>query len=113
MADEFNVGFDQLVTYRQQLRAFCSLHYNSLIGFEQGKSCKLYESEILDDAEAHNLTSSATCIASLLGCPEALLPPKIIDLTALARGFSVSALQRPQERWLSEKSARIYSRCRT
>jgi len=97
MADEVDVSFDDVVAYRQQLHTFCSLHYNSLIGFKQGISFKLYESETLDDTKVHNLTSTATCIASLLDCPEALRPEKIIDLSGLAHEFSVAALQRPHE----------------
>jgi ATPase family associated with various cellular activities (AAA) len=114
MADELDLGFDDLVTYRQQLRTFCSLHYSSLIGFRQGKSFKLNESEVLDDRKVHNLTSSATCLASLLDCPTVLLPPNAkAELTALASEFSMLALRRPQKRWVSEESASVYCRCRT
>src|ERR1051325_5768122 len=111
MARDSWVSFDDLVAHRQELHSFCSLHYESLMRFRQGRSFKLYEGEILDDTEVHNLTSTATCIASLIGCPEALRPKN--DLNKLARDFSSGALQRPQKKWLSEKSAPIYCRCRT
>src|SRR5262249_12346620 len=104
--------FKDLVTYRQQLRDFCSLHYSSLFGFKSGISFKLYDGETLTGEGVHNLTSSATCIASLLGCPDALRPAKVDDINHIARQFSIAALDRPHQNWKSEGSARIYSRCR-
>jgi hypothetical protein len=112
MADELDVSFNDLVTYRQQLHDFCSLHYSSLFGFKSGISFKLYDGETLTGEGVHNLTSSATCIASLLGCPDSLRPPKSEDIDDLARNFSIAALDRPHKNWWSEKSAYIYCRCR-
>jgi hypothetical protein len=54
MADELDVSFDDLVTYRQQLHNFCSLHYDSLFGFKSGISFKLYEGETFIGEGVHN-----------------------------------------------------------
>lgn len=117
MADELDINFDDLVTYRQQLHDFCSLHYSSLFGFKSGLSFRLYEGEVLTGEGIENLTSTATCITSLLGCPDALRPKKIADIEIddikeVARQFSIAALQRTQGDWKSEGQARIYCRCR-
>lgn len=113
MADELDVGFDDLVTYRQQLHKFCSLHYGSLFRFRSGISFKLYDGETLKGKGVHNLTSSATCIASLLGCPDVLRPQSRVNgINGIAREFSIAGLNRSHKRWWSEKSAHIYCRCR-
>jgi hypothetical protein len=112
MADE-PVSFEKLVDYRQELRQFCSAHYNSLVAFRDGISFKLTLAEPKLGREAEHLTSTATCIESLLDCPEAFLPRAPIDIDRLANDFSKSAMRRPHDGWRSDDVARIYCRCRT
>src|SRR5438045_3374006 len=113
MADERELIFEDYISCRQQLRTFCSYNYNSLIRFREGISFKLDEAEVLTKPGARNLTTSATCIESLLECPELFRVGTQSELLQLAEQFSLAALKRPQDEWLSEQSARIYCRCRT
>jgi len=113
MAHETALTFDELVTIREQLQRFCALHYTSLAAFREGISFRFDFDDIIADAEAHHLSSSATCIESLLECPEVFRPKGAMDVFTLARDFGTSALKRPQEEWRSENAADIYCRCRT
>lgn len=113
MPTELHTSFDELVTSRQELQQFCVPHYRSLARFQDGISFKLNLSEPRLGRTARHLSSTATCIESLLDCPVEYLPPKHIDILPLARDFALSALGQPQHNWLSDGSARIYCRCRT
>src|SRR5438477_2324124 len=113
MADEPALTFDELVTVRERLQRFCALHYPSLAAFREGISFKFDLDDVISDAEAHHLSTSATCIESLLECPDGFRPKPAMDLVALARDFGASALKRPHDEWRSEDAADIYCRCRT
>src|ERR1051326_1124773 len=101
MADELRFSFDELVDYRQQLGRFCRLHYDSLIGFNDGVSFKLDADDENLGNKARHLSSSATCIESLLDCPDVLAPGTGSRVLKLAENFSLAALARPHKEWLS------------
>jgi hypothetical protein len=60
-----------------------------------------------------HLSSTATCIESLLSCPSIFRPKKGKDILNLAQRFALSAIERGHGKWLSDGSAPIYCRCRT
>jgi hypothetical protein len=70
MASESTVSFNDLIAYRQQLQNFCATHYNSLTEFQDAISFKISLDEAKLGGEAEHLSSTATCIESLLSCPE-------------------------------------------
>jgi len=113
MPNESELAFDNIVAYRQQLQKFCCAHYTSLIEFKDGVSFKLNLTEQSLGTAARHLSSTATCIESLLDCPPEFLPKESIDISALARDFSLAAMHRTHAEWLSDGSASIYCRCRT
>lgn len=113
MEDEPPLSFDELVIYRQKLQKFCLAHYKSLIAFQDGISFKFHLKEKRLGLKARHLSSSATCIESLLDCPGAFLPLEPINIEHLATNFAHSAMMRPRKGWLSDKAAPIYCRCRT
>src|SRR6266404_685990 len=114
MAGELEIAFDDLVLKRQQLYKFCRGHVDSLSAFQDGVSFKLNRfEEKLERKKARHLSSSATCIESLLACPPIFRPKSGINVSKLANEFAVSALKRPARKWTSDGSAPIYCRCRT
>lgn len=113
MEDDPPVSFDTLVSYRQQLQQFCAAHYKSLVEFRDGISFKLTLAEPKLGKEAEHLSSTATCIESLLDCPSSFLPVDPSEVRKLATDFSRSAMRRAQADWRSDGVARIYCRCRT
>src|SRR6266496_3258827 len=113
MADEPAISFDELVVYRQELYRFCTGHVDSLTAFHNGISFKLNTQERKLGPRDRHLSSSATCIESLLDCPPMLWAKKTLDVVKLARRFGLSALRRSPKRWTSDGSAPIYCRCRT
>lgn len=113
MADERPLSFTDLIDYRQQLSLFCREHYRSVAAFLDGLSFKLDVNEGALGPRARHLSSSATCIESLLDCPRIFVPREAVDVPGLAADFSRSAVRRPHREWLSDEAARIYCRCRT
>jgi len=113
MENDSVISFDDLVAYRRQLQRFCSAHFGSLVAFKDGVSFKLQQDEMALGSEARHLSSSATCLESLLACPDIFRPKSARDVPALAQEFAVSAIRRPHAEWLSDGSAPIYCRCRT
>src|ERR1017187_4943035 len=103
MENESAVSFDDLVAYRQQLQKFCSTHYKSLIEFRHRISFKLNLGEGSLGKTARHLSSTATCIESLLDCVQSKTSSEI---ATLAKEFAVSAMRRGK--WLSDGSAPIY-----
>lgn len=104
------MSFDELAAQRKQLQLFCYGHARSLRAFSSGSSYKV----LLDDKDCSglcNLTSTATCIESLLDCP-ARFRPDDQSPTTKAADFAKAAIERPHDRWRSEESASIYCRCR-
>lgn len=116
MEDDFQL----LSTLRKRLQNFCELNLASVLAFrfEGSPSFKLDTTELPnpDKPGVRHLTSSATCVESLLGCPEYFYPAKLRDGTRsgieeLAHGFAEAALDRTE--WKSDASGDIYCRCRT
>ncbi len=105
--------FEELAAQRRLLKDFCGRHESSLLAFRRSDGCgfrmKMDEVDLPDEPWRH-LTSTATCIDSLLGCP-----PRFLDRSKPevdARGFAEDAIKRAPNRWQSEGSAHIYCRCR-
>src|ERR1039457_7105737 len=113
MADELPSSFDDLVGYRQQLYKFCFSHRDALDAFQDGISFKLHPRGAKLGSKARHLSSSATCIESLLDCPPIFHAKKDVDVSKLAEQFALSAITRPHDKWKSDESARVYCRCRT
>ncbi len=105
------MDFQELANRRHALQKFCQLHAASLLNFRSGRSFKLEftEGELVEPAR--HLTTTATCIESLLNCPTRYRVG-IADPEGLAREFAQDALTRPGKDWTSEGSAKIYCRCR-
>src|SRR6266545_8036061 len=99
-------GFDELALYRRTLQEFCSYHTLSLSAFHSGCSFLLTPDERLSDNNLHHLTTTASCIESLLGCPKQFRSGSI-DPTQLATDFARNAIDRPFDKWVSDGSAPI------
>src|SRR5688572_20643768 len=104
--------FADLARYREELKNFCKLHVLSVLAFKSGPSFKLNPEKPDLDNRLHHLTSTSTCIESLLDCPAEFVPKKIKLDNQLGLGFATLAIQREPDRWISEGSAKIYCRCR-
>ena len=102
---------EDLVSLRRRLRVFCQSHGPSVELFRKGSSFDLTPNEPIGTKTTilRHLTTTATCVESLLVCPD---PPTDNDynVKAHARDFSKLALARND--WTSEDSAKIYCRCR-
>jgi hypothetical protein len=113
--DQVPLSFEKLTEARRSLQDFCRLHVHSLLILRLGVSFLFHpdESETeFSDGAVHNLTTTATCIASLLECPPRFWPAGINTIETLQKDFSSKALERPGDRWKSEDSAAVYCRCR-
>ena len=105
--------FQVLARNRHLLQEFCRYHVPSLLSFQSGPSFRLDPTEKLADAELHHLTSTCTCIESILDCPDQLIPDgSSPDKKMIATEFATRAINRNPESWMSEGSAAIYCRCR-
>src|SRR5262245_40095601 len=102
--------FADLARYREQLKNFCKLHVLSVLAFNSGPSFKLNLERPDLDNQLHHLTSTSTCIESLLDCPAEFVPKKIKLNSELGPEFARLAIQRPPVDWISEGSAKIYCR---
>ncbi|MGA2328163.1 MAG: ATP-binding protein [Bryobacteraceae bacterium] len=105
------MDFQELAKQRHALQEFCQLHAASLLCFRSDRSFKLAITENDLTGPARHLTTTATCIESLLDCPSRYRVG-VADPEELARGFAHDALARPGREWTSEGSAKIYCRCR-
>src|ERR1700761_9395784 len=102
--------FDELAARRRQLQLFCYAHAASLQTFRSGISYKVTLQE--KDLEGfRHLTSTATCIESLLKCPAKFRSSNCKPRKEAAE-FARTSIERADEDWVSEESARIYCRCR-
>jgi ATPase family associated with various cellular activities (AAA) len=102
------LSFSELARHRHSLQEFCKHHVPSLLVFHSHPSFKHVLNEHLD-GKLHHLTSTSTCIESLLDCPQQLQPN---DLQVDPEAFAMRAIRRPATKWKSERSAAIYCRCR-
>lgn len=100
--------FADLAQNRHLLQEFCRFHVPSLTRFRADPSFGLHVGEKLG-AELRHLTSTATCIESLLDCAPHLRPN---DIQTLAETYAIKAIKRKPKLWTSEGSAAIYCRCR-
>lgn len=98
--------FEDLAVERRLLQEFCESHVESVVAFRSDPSFRLHLDEEPEPALRH-LTSTSTCIESLLDCPPRLRPTYT---SKLAQDFAKNAIRR--EEWKSEESAGIYCRCR-
>jgi hypothetical protein len=105
------MSFDELAFRRKAVQLFCDRHALSLQAFRSGDSYKLRDEEADLAAGLHHLTSTATCIESLLDCPPKSLPPECKP-EEYATAFAAAAAARKPQEWRSEGSASIYCRCR-
>jgi ATPase family associated with various cellular activities (AAA) len=105
--------FTELTLLRRVLQEFCEGHFDSLgaFRFDDGQSFKRNPTESPDDTKEkpRHLTSSATCIESLLECPAT--PALESDISAMAQSFAQAALEKTE--WKSDDSGDVYCRCRT
>jgi hypothetical protein len=98
--------FEALRAGRRRLYDFCSVHLASVDFFRSGGgSYRLHEREPELGPELRHMTSTATCLESLLDCPG-------VELAERINWFVRQALARPDGGWTSEGSAGIYCRCR-
>jgi hypothetical protein len=107
------MNFDELSAQRRLVQDFCRHHVPSLLKFSQveGPGFKLTPNE-LERRRVH-LTTTATCIESLLACPERYRDSarnRAYDPKQAAQQFAIAAIRRKE--WKSEESAYIYCRCR-
>src|SRR5438876_11385882 len=95
--------FGELARNRQLLQDFCRAHVESILTFKSGPSFKLNLSEADLGKGLHHLTSTSTCIDSLLDCPDELLPEGSFD-RKLPAEFARLAIRRGSEKLKSEGS---------
>lgn len=103
--------FQELAAHRHSLQVLCQQHAASVLRFRCPRgSFRLWVNEPELPDPARHLTTTATCIESLLDCPSRFWSS---DLSPddLAKQFARDALGR--KNWVSEGSAEIYCRCRT
>lgn len=108
-------SFEEYASYRRSLQEFCTLHVPSVLKLLAGYNFKLspIDDTVLDDGNAHHLTTTATCWDSIFDCPPRFRSAEQFEpLRALLRQFAEGAIKRPPGEWLSEESATIYCRCR-
>src|ERR1017187_5540277 len=105
------LSFDELTEARRLLFSFCLLHETSLLRLKSGVSFKLLPTEgELGNEKIRHLTTTATCLTSLLDCPPRFQTAEFKKVEDLKSVFVEKALAR--EDWTSEKSARVYCICR-
>lgn len=107
------LNFEELTKTRRSLQSFCLLHVPSLVRLKSGISFKHFPNErsLERSRRVRHLTTTATCLSSLLDCPPGFRPTGFVeDIYPLFRTFAKRALKR--RNWKSEGSAQIYCRCR-
>lgn len=105
------LGFEKLAEARRTLRGFCLLHEPSLLRLRSGVSFKLFPTEgDLGREIVRHLTTTATCLSSLIECPPGFRTAEFKQVEDLASIFADKALARDD--WTSEDSAAVYCVCR-
>lgn len=105
--------FADLARDRKLLQDFCRLHVGSVLAFKsEGPSFKLNPNEQALSAGLHHLTTTSTCVESILDCPAEFLPKDVQVTDALGLEFAQLAINRHPDEWKSEDSAKIYCKCR-
>lgn len=107
------LSFEELTDARRKLQTFCLLHEPSLLRLRSGVSFKLLPSDQeLGSDRVRHLTTSATCLSSLLECPARFQTSDFKQVNDLKSVFAKKALVRRFSKWTSEGSAGVYCRCR-
>jgi len=107
---------DQLIEQRRQLQRFCEPHLSSILAFSFAENVPFKENtqekEDPTRTGVRHLTSSATCIESLLACPDYAHKDagSRREVRKRAGEFAKSALERKD--WRSDDSGEVYCRCR-
>jgi hypothetical protein len=105
--------FDELIRARRSLQDFCRLHFPSLRSVQSGISFKFKpEEKKLSSRKIEHMTTTATCLSSLLDCPDRFRGGSDEWFEQLRSKFPKKALDRPFKKWKSEGSAGVYCRCR-
>lgn len=103
--------FETLRTERRNLFDICRLHGSSVLWFKHpDRSWFLVQADEPrdDDSELRHLSSTASALESL-----ALAGIPSDELSGYVDPFATQCLDAPDERWQSEKGAKIYCRVRT
>lgn len=105
------LSFEELTDARRSLQNSCLLHVPSLLSLRSGNSFKLFPDDpsLERSRRVRHLTTTATCLSSLLECPPRFWPTEFEVVDPLCVIFARKSLHR---RWKSEGSAQIYCRCR-
>src|SRR5260370_5321189 len=108
------MNFEDLSAQRRLVQDFCKRHEASVLAFraQDKKSFKLTIGETVPTGGLRHLTTTATCIESLMACPERYLSRPASEYASDAKEFANAAIERKAEDWKSEDSAHIYCRCR-
>jgi hypothetical protein len=106
------LSFEELTETRRSLQGFCVRHVPSLLSVRSGISFKIFRNEpsLERSRRVRHLTTTATCLTSLLDCPARFRPSEFEVVEPLCWTFAKKALVRRS--WKSEGSAQIYCRCR-
>lgn len=107
------LSFGELTDARRSLYSFCLLHEPSILRLQSGISFKLLPSDReLGREKVRHLTTTATCLSSLLDCPPRFQTERFNRVLELKAIFAERALAREFDEWISEGSAGVYCRCR-
>lgn len=112
-------SFEELSQQRKLLQEFCFAHIPSLsfflpVGFKNLPIFKLDDTQP-EPTEFRHITSTATCYASIAGCPDQFRPEKkdgSPDFNLLGKEFSDHAIALELGKWVSDGAAHIYCSCR-
>jgi ATPase family protein associated with various cellular activities (AAA) len=105
------LSFEELTEARRSLQSFCLLHVPSLLSLQSGISFKLFPTEEdLSNEVVRHITTTATCLSSLIDCPPRFQTTEFACAEILRSTFAKRALLRQE--WKSEGSAGVYCRCR-
>lgn len=112
-------SFEELSRERKLLQEFCFAHVPSL-QFFLAADYKNHPIFRLDDEQPQpirfrHITSSATCYASIAGCPDEFRPKRRKgepDFDLLGQRFAQIAISLPLDQWRSDGAAEIYCSCR-
>jgi ATPase family associated with various cellular activities (AAA) len=107
---------DQLIEQRRQLQQFCEPHLSSVLAFSFADNLSfkenVQEKEDPTRTGVRHLTSSATCIESLLACPDHAHKDADSRQEVRKRAGEFAKLALERKDWRSDESGPVYCRCR-
>jgi hypothetical protein len=103
-------SFEELTEARRTLQIFCLSHVPSLMSQQSGVSFKRHPEESELGPKVRHLTTTATCLSSLLDCPSRFRTTEFEKVSSLVSTFAKKSLVR--KKWKSDGSGDIYCRCR-